>query len=181
MEFQPNGIRCHIKSSVRLSPGGIWCAQFIMSSLWHMFPFSRHLDDVAGISNVIKKMRRPSPLSCNMRHHLVTLNTESHKMEMNKCVFNWKLKWVGVQAGTFNKTHMVIHVYYADGLLQECSISIANALEILQSCNKPSMSSPQNLTGVPAQMQRNKTRVISQRCTIMSSPNLSSLSLCDIL
>ena len=26
---------------------------------------------------------------------------------------------------------------YIDGLVQECSISIANALEILQSCTKP--------------------------------------------
>ena len=27
-----------------------------------------------------------------------------------------------------------------DGLVQDCSISIANALEILQSCTKPSIS-----------------------------------------
>ena len=30
---------------------------------------------------------------------------------------------------------------YFDGLVQECSISIANALEILQSCPKPSILS----------------------------------------
>ena len=28
---------------------------------------------------------------------------------------------------------------YPDGLVQDCSISIANALEILQSCTKPSI------------------------------------------
>ena len=28
---------------------------------------------------------------------------------------------------------------YSDGLVQDCSISIANALEILQSCTKPSI------------------------------------------
>ena len=28
---------------------------------------------------------------------------------------------------------------YVDGLVQDCSISIANALEILQSCTKPSI------------------------------------------
>ena len=30
---------------------------------------------------------------------------------------------------------------YIDGLVQDCSISIANALEILQSCTKPSIGS----------------------------------------
>ena len=30
-----------------------------------------------------------------------------------------------------------------DGLVQDCSNSIANALELLQSCTKPSMSSTQ--------------------------------------
>ena len=30
---------------------------------------------------------------------------------------------------------------YLNGLMQDCSISIANALEILQSCSKPSISS----------------------------------------
>ena len=29
--------------------------------------------------------------------------------------------------------------FYIDGLVQDCSISIANALEILQSCPKPSI------------------------------------------
>ena len=28
--------------------------------------------------------------------------------------------------------------YYIDGLVQDCSISIANALELLKSCTKPS-------------------------------------------
>ena len=33
-----------------------------------------------------------------------------------------------------------MHMYvYIDGLVQDCSISIANALEILQSCTKPSI------------------------------------------
>ena len=35
---------------------------------------------------------------------------------------------------TFKKLHDI------DGLAQDCSISIANAMEILQSCTKPSMS-----------------------------------------
>ena len=29
--------------------------------------------------------------------------------------------------------------YYTDGLVQDCSNSIANALDLLQSCTKPSM------------------------------------------
>ena len=37
---------------------------------------------------------------------------------------------------TLNKAH-----YNLDGLVQDCSISIANALEILTSCTKQSISS----------------------------------------
>ena len=36
---------------------------------------------------------------------------------------------------------MMREVYYVNGLAQDCSISIAYALEILQSCTKPSMYS----------------------------------------
>ena len=35
---------------------------------------------------------------------------------------------------------------HSDDLVQDCSISIANALEILQSCTKPSMHSMQDLS-----------------------------------
>ena len=34
--------------------------------------------------------------------------------------------------------NLQIHLY-VDGLVQDCSNSIANALELLQSCTKPSM------------------------------------------
>ena len=36
----------------------------------------------------------------------------------------------------------MVECYYVNGLLQDCSNSIANALELLQSCTKPSLSSP---------------------------------------
>ena len=36
-----------------------------------------------------------------------------------------------------------------DGLVQDCSISIANALEILQSCTKPSIWWPSSLAHIP--------------------------------
>ena len=36
--------------------------------------------------------------------------------------------------------HILNHHHLIDGLVQDCSISIANALEILQSCIKPSLS-----------------------------------------
>ena len=35
--------------------------------------------------------------------------------------------------------HLLLLMMYIDGLVQDCSISIANALEILQSCIKPSI------------------------------------------
>ena len=37
------------------------------------------------------------------------------------------------------------NVSYIDGLVQDCSISIANALEILQSCTKPSICYKKNI------------------------------------
>ena len=33
----------------------------------------------------------------------------------------------------------IVNMFHIDGLVQDCSISIANALEILQSCTKPSI------------------------------------------
>ena len=36
--------------------------------------------------------------------------------------------WISIQ----------LHGYHFDGLVQDCSISIANAMEILQYCTKPS-------------------------------------------
>ena len=39
---------------------------------------------------------------------------------------------------------LCVTIGYIDGLRQDCSISIANALEILQSCTKPSISSVAN-------------------------------------
>ena len=37
------------------------------------------------------------------------------------------------------KAYLIFSDAYIDGLAQDCSISIANALEILQSCTKPSI------------------------------------------
>ena len=34
--------------------------------------------------------------------------------------------------------YIIEAIQYIDGLMQDCSISIASALEILQSCTKPS-------------------------------------------
>ena len=39
----------------------------------------------------------------------------------------------------------LVYLVYIDGLAQDCSISIANALEMLQSCNKPSIYALPNL------------------------------------
>ena len=42
-------------------------------------------------------------------------------------------------------------IYYIDGLVQGCSISIANAMEILQSCTKSSICDQQNQFGPVSQ------------------------------
>ena len=39
-----------------------------------------------------------------------------------------------------NNLHPILQEYHADDLVQDCSNSIANALELLQSCTKPSCS-----------------------------------------
>ena len=38
------------------------------------------------------------------------------------------------------------HIEYVDSFVQDCSNTIAYALELLQSCTKPSMSSASNRT-----------------------------------
>ena len=52
------------------------------------------------------------------------------------------LNSAGAPAGTIMTMFQscIIKAYrHVDGLMQDCSISIANALEILQSCTKPSI------------------------------------------
>ena len=49
--------------------------------------------------------------------------------------------WVNIASGKGNKlpTEQMLTNHHIDGLVQHCSNSIANALELLQSCTKPSM------------------------------------------
>ena len=49
---------------------------------------------------------------------------------------------IGVDDMPIFEVTMVI-IDYIDGLVQDCSNSIANALELLQSCTKPSITGPQ--------------------------------------
>ena len=61
-----------------------------------------------------------------------------------KCVFKMSKLCIFLVLGKMNelwKTVDVVHQFYFDGLVSDCSIFIANALEILQSCNKPLISS----------------------------------------
>ena len=46
-----------------------------------------------------------------------------------------------------------INETYIDGLVQDCSNSIANALELLQSCTKPSIYSPNIMDALLQQLQ----------------------------
>ena len=55
--------------------------------------------------------------------------------------FTWQRNYLGRQASCFV-------IYHFDGLVQHCSISNANALEILQSCTKPSIYSLGNVPGI---------------------------------
>ena len=49
--------------------------------------------------------------------------------------------------GKFHMPFLAIYDYYIDGLSQDCSISIANAMEILQSYTKPSIYANAALLG----------------------------------
>ena len=53
-------------------------------------------------------------------------------------------RWMGDKALT-EPVDAIVYLVYIDGLAQDCSISIANALEMLQSCTKPSIYAPPNL------------------------------------
>ena len=41
------------------------------------------------------------------------------------------------EGSCFFNVHLLIKIFNSDGLVQDCSNSIANALELLQSCAKP--------------------------------------------
>ena len=60
------------------------------------------------------------------------MNVQSHKVDSLRPEATW------LQFLTLNACQVLGGNPYIDGLLQDCSISIANALEILESCNKPS-------------------------------------------
>ena len=53
-----------------------------------------------------------------------------------------RAEWRGTQikkkTNTFDSSGITMK-YHFDGLVQDCSNSIANALELLQSCTKPSI------------------------------------------
>ena len=49
---------------------------------------------------------------------------------------------------------------YTDGLVQDCSNSIANTLELLQSCAKPSIQ-PQASTGSPLADDSDRPKIYS--------------------
>ena len=48
---------------------------------------------------------------------------------------------LGSHLFSYNTSVVMTGTYHVDGLVQDCSNSIANALELLQSCTKPSMCS----------------------------------------
>ena len=57
-----------------------------------------------------------------------------------KVIFVYRLIFVISSMGLLARKQW--GTFHVDGLVQDCSISIANALEMLQSCPKPSMYDP---------------------------------------
>ena len=78
-------------------------------------------------------------LAMPFRHDDILYNLEESRLRLWKKVYkgtwpNWNTIWDAVH-----------HSDYFEGLAQNCSNSIANALELLQSCTKPSIyTSTQN-------------------------------------
>ena len=71
----------------------------------------------------------------------------------------WEYVWENWQR--YNGTALYMHFYvamqafhrkYIDGLVQSCIISIANALEILQSCTKPATYDRDNIVSCKVAM-----------------------------
>ena len=58
----------------------------------------------------------------------------------------WEFPAPVVSTSHYSKQFYYITMDYIDGLVQDCSNSIANALELLQSCTKPSISMTQSKT-----------------------------------
>ena len=92
----------------------LWC----LNVTAHLFP---HHEVEHLMSNAVINM-------AVTRHHFATL--------FGYCTF---IPTINAKNKTNNKWDIENTIAYVDGSVQDCSISIANALEILQSCTKPSM------------------------------------------
>ena len=71
------------------------------------------------------------------------------------------------------------HIYevHIDGLVQDCSNSIANALELLQSCTKPSTYGLSQITkGIPLDSPERDTNMVLLQFMQLNYCNTSSTS-----
>ena len=68
-------------------------------------------------------------------HHAAT--NKIKRQIIGRCCLRQNMKCVSYYA---ERTHGNSYEEHIDGLVQNCSYSIANALELLQSCTKPSIS-----------------------------------------
>ena len=95
-------------------------------------------------------------------HATCTANDgNNHAIYTDKIIWNW--------VGIFIRDRKTPFI---DGLVQECSISIANALEILQSCTKPSISGS-NITWYWTQCERKKSQTLLRLWTPKDTPYLT--------
>ena len=96
--------------------------------LWFLCFQSRQLDCV--ITPIITPSNRPDPGISYGRAIIDVVGVHLVLMTSNKA-------WLH-QTITRTIVGQVL-IWHIDGLVQDCSISIANALELLQSCAKPSI------------------------------------------
>ena len=80
------------------------------------------------------------PLANKIWQNVITLNS----LGPGKCGYNLELIIFSIIQSYYDKIWMSSIDFHCniDGLVQDCSNSIANALELLQSCTKPSIWSP---------------------------------------
>ena len=106
--------------------------------MWRFFPYKMEQLELAGGKRTTINVHKKNKMSIKIKHADITpkLNLTSHAHAHVRIV---SVLEIDVQIKC-PKIYQIPRLYlYIDGLVQDCSNSIANALELLQPCTKPSI------------------------------------------
>ena len=128
-------IQCRAYASLGLNElTTIWHHGTSSALVWTMIHWSLCWCHMASLSwsTLVKVMAKPSPDSLLSIHYKRSVAFTQWQQFLRK--YSWYQSLKCVEDHTFHRGH------YINGLVQDCSISKALAMEILQFCTKPLLS-----------------------------------------